>query len=233
MRFGILGTTRAWRDDGDEVPLGGPARRALPALLLTDPGEVVTADRLIDDLYGARAPDGAAHALRSQVSRLRQALGRDAVIELAPAGYRLAADPGDVDAHRFRRLSDEGRLALGDGNPGRASILLREALGLWRGPALADAVEAGSVQARIMELEERRLGTLEGRIEADLRRGEHRAAVPELRELVGRHPLRERPRGWVTVSACCHAAAVRRRPGTGRSGRSWRGAGTCCPRPSG
>ncbi|MEV7012856.1 BTAD domain-containing putative transcriptional regulator [Streptosporangium sp. NPDC051022] len=193
MRFGILGTTRAWRDDGDEVPLGGPARRALLALLLARTGEAVPADLLVDDLYGAR--DGAGHALQSQVSRLRGILGAAAVIEPVPAGYRLVADPETVDAHRFERLSDEGRRTLREGDPERAAALLREALGLWRGPALADAARATSVQARILRLEERRLGALEDRIEADLRRGEHRGAVPELRELVSRHPLRERSHG--------------------------------------
>ncbi|MFG1753176.1 AfsR/SARP family transcriptional regulator [Streptosporangium sandarakinum] len=195
MRFGILGTTQAWRDDEGEVNLGGPARRALLTLLLARPGEAVAADRLIDDLYGERPPDGAGHALQSQISRLRRALGPGATIEAAPPGYRLAAGPGDVDAHRFERLADEGRRALTTGDAARAAALLREALDLWRGPALADAAAAGSVQALVTRLEERRLGALEDRIEADLRLGGHRSAVPELRELADRHPLRERLRG--------------------------------------
>ncbi|MEV8632980.1 BTAD domain-containing putative transcriptional regulator [Streptosporangium sp. NPDC051023] len=193
MRFGILGTTRVWRDDLSEVSLGGPARRALLTLLLAEPGKTVTADRLVDDLYGAR--DGAAHALQSQVSRLRQILKGEAAIEAASGGYLIAVEPESVDARRFERLSDEGRQALRSGAPERAAALLREALGLWRGPALADAAEAGSAQALILRLEERRLGALEDRIEADLRLGEHRAVVPELQELVAHHPLRERQRG--------------------------------------
>ncbi|GGP80869.1 AfsR/SARP family transcriptional regulator [Streptosporangium pseudovulgare] len=195
MRFGILGTTQAWRDDEGEVNLGGPARRALLTLLLARPGEAVAADRLIDDLYGERPPDGAGHALQSQISRLRRALGPGAMIEAAPPGYRLAAGPGDVDAHRFERLADEGRRALTTGDAARAATLLREALNLWRGPALADAAAAGSVQALVTRLEELRLGALEDRVEADLRLGGHRSAVPELRELADRHPLRERLRG--------------------------------------
>ncbi|MCT9933441.1 tetratricopeptide repeat protein [Planotetraspora sp. A-T 1434] len=204
MRFGILGTTRAWHDDGSEAPIGGATRRALLALLLVRPGEVVTADRLVHDLYGEQATSGAAHALQSQVSRLRQALRHHAPIELAPGGYRLAVDPGDVDAHRFERLADAGRHALRNGRPGEAAALLREALALWRGPALADAGqgsraagpgEGDSIQAEIVRLEEHRLAALEDRIEADLQLGEHRAVVPELQELAGRHPLRERLRG--------------------------------------
>ncbi|ADI08772.1 hypothetical protein SBI_05652 [Streptomyces bingchenggensis BCW-1] len=198
MRFGILGETRAWRDDGAEVPLGGPARRALLALLLARPGEVVSSDRLAGELD----PGGglSAHALQSQVSRLRTALGPAAAIERAGAGYRIVVAPEDVDACRFERLAREGRAALGDGDagrcdPGRAVALLREALGLWRGPALAEVAESETARAAAVRLEELKLRALEDRIEGELRLGEHGAAVPELRELVGRHPLRERPAG--------------------------------------
>ncbi|MEV0233383.1 BTAD domain-containing putative transcriptional regulator [Nonomuraea sp. NPDC050786] len=193
MRFAILGETRAWRDDGTEVPLGGPARRALLALLLLRPREVVSADRLADEID----PNGAlsAHALQSQVSRLRTALGSAPLIERAGAGYRIAVDDDDVDACRFERLAQEGRAALGDGDAARAVTLLREALELWQGPALAGLAESRTAQAAAVRLEERRLGALEDRIEGELRLGEHRAAVAELRELVGRHPLRERLAG--------------------------------------
>ncbi|WP_433472167.1 BTAD domain-containing putative transcriptional regulator [Spirillospora sp. CA-142024] len=193
MRFGILGETRAWHGDGGEVPLGGPARRALLALLLVRPGEVVSADRLADEIDPAGALS--AHSLQSQVSRLRSALGAGAAIERAGAGYRIVVEPDDVDASRFERLAGEGRAALADGDAARAVALLNEALKLWRGPALAGLPESDTAQGAAVRLEEQRLGALEDRIEAGLRLGEHRAAVPELRELVGRHPLRERPAG--------------------------------------
>ncbi|MFD1545561.1 BTAD domain-containing putative transcriptional regulator [Nonomuraea guangzhouensis] len=186
MRFGILGSTRAWRADGGEVPLGGRARRALLALLLIRPGEVVTYDRLIDVLYGEQPPKNAQHALHSQVSRLR---GDGIMVERAATGYRLAVDPGDVDAHRFLRLAEAGRQAL-DADPDRAAALLGEALSLWRGTALADLDPAHAVP-----LEERHVAAQEDRIEADLRRGAHRVTIPELGELIERHPLRERLRG--------------------------------------
>lgn len=192
MRFGILGETRAWHGDG-EVPLGGPARRALLALLLVRPGEVVSTDRLAEEVDPAGTRS--AHSLQSQVSRLRAALGDGAAIERAGAGYRIVVDPEDVDASRFERLAAEGRSALADGDAARALVLLREAMELWRGPALADLPESETAQAAAVRLEEHRLGALENRIEAGLRLGEHRAAVPELRELVGRHPLRERLAG--------------------------------------
>ncbi|RPF25500.1 putative ATPase [Streptomyces sp. Ag109_G2-6] len=192
MRFSILGETLARRDDGTEVPLGGPARRALLTLLLVRPREVVSAERLADEL----APDGSvsAHALQSQVSRLRAALG-PAVIERAGAGYRAAVDPEDVDAGRFERLAREGRAALAADDPVRAVELLRGALELWRGRALADLAhltEGDTARTASARLEELRLGAVEDRIEADLRLGGHREAVAELRELTARHPLRER-----------------------------------------
>ncbi|WP_030869901.1 BTAD domain-containing putative transcriptional regulator [Streptomyces sp. NRRL F-2747] len=193
MRFGILGETRAWHGDGGEVSLGGPARRALLALLLVRSAEVVPSDRLVDEIDPARVLS--AHSLQSQVSRLRTALGTGAVIERAGAGYRIVVDPDDVDASRFERLAGAGRAALADGDAGRALPLLREALELWRGPALADLPESETARAAAARLEEHRLGVLEDRIEAGLRLGEHAVAVPELRELVGRHPLRERLAG--------------------------------------
>ncbi|MFJ3788581.1 BTAD domain-containing putative transcriptional regulator [Kitasatospora sp. NPDC090091] len=190
MLFGILGETRAWHDDGAEVPLGGPARRALLALLLVRPGEVVSADRLAEEIDPAA--ELSAHAVQSQVSRLRAALGPAAAIERAGAGYRIAVADDAVDAGRFERLTGQGRAALRDGDAHRAAELLQEALGLWRGPALAEIAGTGTARAAAARLEELRLGALEDRFEAALRLGEHRTAVPELRELVGRHPLRER-----------------------------------------
>ncbi|MFE1415172.1 BTAD domain-containing putative transcriptional regulator [Streptomyces sp. NPDC058746] len=193
MLFGILGETRAWHDDGTEVPLGGPARRALLALLLLNPGEAVSADRLADALDPAGALS--AHALQSQVSRLRKALGTAAAIEQAGAGYRIVVARDDVDACRFERLAQEGRAALRSGEAERAAALLREALELWRGPALDGLTESEPARPAAVRLEERRLGALEDRIEAECLLGGHHAAVPELRELVGRHPLRERAAG--------------------------------------
>ncbi|WP_405922308.1 BTAD domain-containing putative transcriptional regulator [Streptomyces sp. NBC_00122] len=193
MQFFILGETRARHDDGAEIALGGPARRALLALLLLRPGDVVSADRLADEI----APDtatSASHALQSQVSRLRAVLG-PATIERAGTGYRVVVDPEDVDACRFERLAQEGRSALADGDVERSVALLREALALWRGPALADLADSRTAQAAAARLEECRLGALEDRIEGELRLRRHRAAVPELRELVDSHPLRERPAG--------------------------------------
>ncbi|WP_216212888.1 BTAD domain-containing putative transcriptional regulator [Amycolatopsis aidingensis] len=190
MRFDILGPLEVHRADGSPVSVGGPRVRTLLTLLLLEPGRIVGTERLIDGLWGARPPSGAGNALQSQVSRLRQALGTE-LVEHHPAGYRLAIDPEDVDTHRFERLAAAGREALAAGDPGTAARSLREALGLWRGTPLADLPEQ---HAAARHLDELRLAATEDRIEAELALGEHRSLIPELRGLIGSHPLRERLR---------------------------------------
>ncbi|WP_264372862.1 AfsR/SARP family transcriptional regulator [Nonomuraea phyllanthi] len=190
MRFQILGPTAALGEDGEPVALGGPRVRALLTLLALHAGRVVGADSLVDGMYGTRPPEGVANALQSQVSRLRRALGRD-LVEFHPAGYRLVAGPQDVDALRFELLAQEGRQALAGGDPGRASALLREALGLWQGAPLADAPHAGAAAAALEEL---RVAATEDRVQADLDLGGHRDLVAELRRLTASYPLRERLR---------------------------------------
>ena len=190
MRFDILGPTEVRDDGGAPVALGGPRVRALLALLALESGRIVDAERLVDLLYGTRPPGGVANALQSQVSRLRRALGRDRV-EFHPSGYRLVADPLDVDAHRFERLAAEGGQALAGGDPRRAAALLREGLELWRGAPLADAPHAEAAAARLAEL---RLAAIEDRVQAELELGRHRELVAELTQLTAAHPLRERPR---------------------------------------
>ena len=117
------------------------------------------------------------------------------MIEFQPAGYRLAVDPDDVDAYRFERFAEAGRRALVDGDWPRASALLREALELWRGPALADVIGAPGAPAQAARLDELRLAAIEDRVEADLALGAHGGLIAELRKLIVAHPLRERPRG--------------------------------------
>jgi predicted ATPase/DNA-binding SARP family transcriptional activator len=194
VRFGILGETQARLADGSAAAVGGPGRRALLAMLLLEAGRIVTVERLIDGLYGEDPPAGVANALQSQVSRLRSALR--APIENHPAGYRLAIPVDEVDVHRFERLSQQGRDALAAGEPARAAGLLREALGLWRGSALADVGDAPFAEPQVTRLEELRIAAVEDRIAAELALDAHRhlELVPELRELVAEYPLRERLR---------------------------------------
>ncbi|MEU3627382.1 AfsR family transcriptional regulator [Amycolatopsis coloradensis] len=194
MRFGVLGATEVRREDGTVVPVGGPRVRTLFALLALEAGRVVPAERLIDGLYGEQPPEGVANALQSQVSRLRGALKDLAPVEFSPAGYRLAADPDDVDVHRFERLAAEGRRTLSAGDAAKASELLRDALDLWRGPAFADITDAPFRDPQVTRLTELKTSAIEDRVEAELRLGRHEDVLTELREVIDGQPLRERPR---------------------------------------
>jgi DNA-binding SARP family transcriptional activator len=198
MEFRILGPLEVWGEDG-EVSLGGPKQRALLAVLLLNPNEVVAADRLIEELWGEDSPERAAAALRVNVSRLRKALPQDALATRSP-GYVVRVEPDQLDLHRFERLVDEGRGLRGRGLQTEASQRLREALSLWRGPALADFAYESFAQAAIARLEEIRLAAIELRIDADLALGRHDELVGELEALVAEHPLRERLRSYLMTA---------------------------------
>ncbi|MFD4503866.1 ATP-binding protein [Streptomyces sp. NPDC058457] len=189
MRFGILGPLDVRTDDGTPLDPGGPRPRALLTLLLLDAGRSVSTRRLTDGLYGSEPPAGAANALQSQISRLRRRLAPHTEIEATATGYRVAVAPDTVDAHQFEAWSAAGRAALAAGDHGRAAARLREALALWRGPALPDLPDA---QAEAGRLEELRLAAVQDRIEADLSLGGGSELVPELRALLAARPLSER-----------------------------------------
>ena len=176
------------------LPLSGARQRTVLALLLLRAGEVVSSDRLIDELWGERPPPSALDTLQVYVSRLRKVLPEGTVVTEG-RGYRLAVAGEQIDAGRFERLAGEGRAALAEGDPERSARLLREALDLWRGPALADFAYAPFAQGEIARLEELRVLALEERLEADLASGRAAELVGELEALVGAHPLRERLRG--------------------------------------
>jgi DNA-binding SARP family transcriptional activator len=192
MEFRILGPLEVW-DEGAEVSLGGRKPRALLALLLLHPNEIVPADRLIDELWGEDSPERAAAALRVNVSRLRKAIPQDVLTTRSP-GYVIRVEPDQLDLHRFERLVEEGRSLIARGLAADASDRLRSALSLWRGPALADFAYESFAQAAIGRLEEIRLAALELRIDADLALGRHHELVAELEALVAEQPLRERLR---------------------------------------
>ncbi|MFI6389141.1 BTAD domain-containing putative transcriptional regulator [Nonomuraea sp. NPDC050540] len=189
-RFGVLGPLEVRGEDGEPVALGGPRPRALLALLLLDAGRLVSTERLIDGQWGEDPPAGAVNAIQAHVSRLRRQLPPD-LIEFHGSGYRLAVDPDDVDAHRFEHLAAEGRALLAAAQPERAAATLRQALALWRGPALPEVAHAG---AQIARLDEVRLAATEDLIEAELALPAG-TSVGSLRQLVSAHPLRERLRG--------------------------------------
>jgi DNA-binding SARP family transcriptional activator len=198
MEFRILGPLEV-RDEGGEVSLSGPKPRALLVVLLLHLNEVVPADRLIDELWGEDSPERAAAALRVNVSRLRKALPQDVLTTRSP-GYALRVEPEQLDLHRFERLVEEGRSLLDRGLAAEASQRLRDALSLWRGPALVDVAYESFAQAAIARLEEIRLAAVELRIGADLMLGRHDELVGELEALVAEHPLRERLRAFLMTA---------------------------------
>jgi DNA-binding SARP family transcriptional activator len=172
------------------LTLGGSRQRTLLAVLLTRANQVVSADRLIDEVWGEQPPGNAANALHYHVSRLRKALGPDAPIVTRDPGYLIRVGPDELDLLRFERLVEEAQNIEPDG----AARLLREALGLWRGPALADLTETSAARNEIRRLEEVRLSALEQRFEADLALARHAELVGELEAVVCEHPLREQLR---------------------------------------
>ncbi len=194
MRIGILGPLELRDEAGQQVPLGGPRLRALLIRLALAAGRTVPAERLAADLWDGAGPADAANALQALVSRLRGAAGRE-MVEHHPGGYRLAVDPGQVDANMFERLVLAARGALAADDHTRGATLLRQALSLWRGPALADVGDAAFAAGPIARLEELRLAATEDRIAADLALGRGAGLAPELEELAAAHPLRERLRG--------------------------------------
>jgi DNA-binding SARP family transcriptional activator len=175
-------------DDGLPIAIGGQKQRALLALLLLNANEVVSRDRLIDELWEEDPPETARTALQVHISQLRKAVGRERILTQAP-GYRAVVGPGELDLERFEQLvaddADEAEL--------------REALALWRGAPLAELGD-GFARMERGRLEEQRLLTLERRIDADLALGRHAELVPELDGLVREHPLREHLRGQLMLA---------------------------------
>ena len=187
----LLGPVQVVRA-GREAGLGGPRPRAVLALLVLEAGRVVPAGRLIEEVWRASPPPGAAKTLRSYVSRLRSLLAPDAALVARGGGYVLNLDPDVVDAARFEQLVAAGQAALSRGEAAAAGNRFREALGLWRGRALADVCEVEPLAREAARLEELRLVAVEGRIEADIELGLHAEVTGELEGLVREDPLRER-----------------------------------------
>jgi DNA-binding SARP family transcriptional activator len=188
MEFRLLGPLEVI-EHGRSLGLGGIKQRSLLAVLLLHANQVVSADRLIDELWGDAPPPTAAKSLQVHVSRLRKELGDGRLVTRAP-GYAVHVDPSELDLARFEQLVDESSGA----DPATAAQKLRQALALWRGPSLADLEYEPFAQADIARLEELRLAAVEQRIAADLATGRHAELVGELESLVAEHPLRERLR---------------------------------------
>jgi DNA-binding SARP family transcriptional activator len=157
-----------------------------------DARRTVSSDRIVDELWGGAAPESARKMIQVYVSNLRKVLPPD-MLRTWPAGYSVEVEPEDTDLGCFERLAADGRTALAAGDAAAAAATLREALALWRGPALEEFGEPFAVRERV-RLESLRLAALEDRVDADLARGAHADLTTELDALVPRHPERERLR---------------------------------------
>jgi DNA-binding SARP family transcriptional activator len=187
VEFCVLGPLEALRD-GQPVRLGGRRERALLAILLVHANETLSTDRIFDELYGESPPATAGSSIQNAVSRLRKALGPDA-IETRMPGYVIHAGTETFDALRFREL-----VAEAPAEPRPRLAVLREALELWRGDPYGDFAFEPFAQTEIARLEELRLVALEERIEAELALGRYSLLVGELTALIAEHPFRERLR---------------------------------------
>jgi DNA-binding SARP family transcriptional activator len=205
MHFRILGPLEAL-EEGRVVSLGGSKQRALLALLLLHANETLSADRLIDELWGERPPATAAKTLQVHVSRLRKTLagadgnGSAGLVVTRGHGYELELDPDHLDAHRFERLVLEGRRELAAGRAARAASALEHALSLWRGPALADLAYEPFAQPEIARLADLRVNAEELWIDAQLELGRHEAILGRIEALIDEHPYRERLRAQLMVA---------------------------------
>ena len=194
MEFRLLGPLEVL-DSDRPVPLGRGRQRALFALLLIHANEVVSTDRLIDELWGEAPPRTALKSVQVYVSRLRKELG-DGRLATQQPGYVLRVEPSEVDVARFERL-----VADADGaDPQTAANRLRDALQLWRGPALGDMAFEPFAQAEIARLDEVRAAATEKRIDADLACGRHAELIGELESLVAQHPFWERLRSQLMLA---------------------------------
>jgi DNA-binding SARP family transcriptional activator len=210
MRFQLLGTLRIG-DGTTWSEIRAAQQRLVLAILLIEAGQVVSTDRLIDEIWGERPPRAAVGTIQGYVMHLRRALGgrrperglrrprppieyrRDGAGTLVTRGrgYQLDVEPDDLDATVFERTVDAGKRSLAGGDLTAAVAALADALALWRGPAMADVPATPTVVAEAQRLEQARLAAIELRLGAQLDLGQHTEVVGELHRLVQEHPLRE------------------------------------------
>ena len=193
MRFRILGPIEVQTPDG-WAPIGAAKWRAVLARLLLSPGQIVSTDTLIDELWGNGPPARATNLVSIYVLRLRRLIGDSdgRVLRTRSPGYQLLLGPDDLDAQLFAILMGRGREALAADDPERAAQLLADSLLLWRGQALADVPPSPYVDAEAERLNELSLAALELRIEADIACQRDSLAIPDLRRLLTDQPLKEK-----------------------------------------
>jgi serine/threonine protein kinase/DNA-binding SARP family transcriptional activator/WD40 repeat protein len=188
LEFLVMGPVEV-RRDGQEIPLGGPQQRRLLSVLLSVPGQALSADRIEEAMWpGGDAPEGARRALHTYVSRLRAAVGDGAVVT-RPEGYLVDIGSDDLDSAAFERLLDTARAAA----PTHRVALLDEALALWRGPAFGEFGGEWWARPIAARLEELRLTAIEERIAMLVELGDPERAVSDAEGFAAAYPLRERP----------------------------------------
>jgi DNA-binding SARP family transcriptional activator len=195
IEFRVLGPFEVLVE-GRALELNRRKQRSLLALLMLRAGEVVSTDRLVEELWAGKPPKTAIGSLQNLVSELRKALGPDTVRTRAP-GYMLDVDPDRIDVYRFERLVAQ---AAEGGEAEQRTRLLREALGLWRGTPLADLAFEPFAHVEVARLEELRTAAREELVQAELELGRHSTLVAELETLVAENPLRERLRGLLMLA---------------------------------
>jgi len=194
LQFRILGPLEV-QQNGSPLRLTRAKQRALLLALLLRPNEAVSTDTLVEALWGENPPPTAQVALQGHVSQLRKLLP-DGTLETQPPGYRLRVEPGALDLARFEELTATARTAHAAG----AAAALREALELWRGPALSELADDSVLRSEVARLEELRATAVEEKIAAELELGLHAELVAELEALVRASPFRERPRAQLMLA---------------------------------
>ncbi|MCY7343515.1 MAG: AfsR/SARP family transcriptional regulator [Pseudonocardia sp.] len=217
MEITVLGPFAAAMG-GRSVTPTAPKPRQVLALLALQNRKVMSVPALIEELWGEKSPRSALTTLQTYVLHLRRLIGaalaeegsgcpKD-VLRTRFGGYLLDVDDDSVDAHRFERIASAGEQAFELGDNEAAARLLRSALDLWNGRALVDIAAGMPLEIEAIRLEERRLGVLETRIDAELRLGRHQSLVSELSGLVARHAMNENLRAKYMIALY-------------RSGRQW------------
>ncbi|MET9928537.1 MULTISPECIES: AfsR/SARP family transcriptional regulator [unclassified Streptomyces] len=198
MQFSLIGPFGIVTDEGETFAPNAPKLCQLLAVLALRPREPVAMGTLVKELWGQEAPAGAARTLQTHIYHARRMLGglgivpteRQLLVTQAP-GYRLDVADEEVDVCRFERLVQQAQARLDSGDPQRAAEGLKEALALWRGPALSNVPVGEVLLGQVARIDELRIRALELRAETELRLGRHREFLPELRSLVSNHPLHE------------------------------------------
>jgi DNA-binding SARP family transcriptional activator len=198
MDVRLLGPLEAWHF-GASLDLGTPKQRALLAVLAIDRGTAVSIDRLVDGLWQGQPPASSAKSIQVYVSKLRKVLGVDRLLTRGEA-YVLVLSPDETDVGRFERLVRQAELRSQEGDRSRASVMLRNALSEWRGPALVDFAYDDFAQAEIARLDELRLHATELGHELDVGLGQAAQVLPDLEASVAANPYREGLRSLLMIA---------------------------------